>query len=248
MTGLLEGKTILVTGAASGIGKAAAELFSREGARLLLSDVQGEKLEAVAGDAGQAWMVSDCTDEAQVKKLVAYCVENLGGIHGAFNNAGTNGAASPLEDLALEDFERVIRVNLTSVFLCMKHEIKAMKQAGGGAIVNTASGAGVIPAQFMAGYCASKHGVLGLTKTAASENARNNIRVNAILPGVTLTPMVEETMAMGAEVENMIRKSVPSGRMGEPLEIAESAAWLLSDRASYVSGTSVLVDLATVCR
>lgn len=248
MSDLLRGKRILVTGAASGIGKAAAALFSAEGATLMLSDIQADKLEATAAALGQAWKVCDCTRENEVAALVDACTDSLGGLDGAFNNAGVTGSAMPLEQLSLAAFEKVININLTSVFLCLKYEIRAMKAQGGGAIVNTASGAGVIATPFMADYCASKHGVLGLTKTAAAENARNHIRVNAVLPGTTLTPMVEQTMAKGEEVEKMIRQSVPCGRMGTPEEIAESAAWLLSERASYVSGTSMLVDHAAVCR
>jgi NAD(P)-dependent dehydrogenase (short-subunit alcohol dehydrogenase family) len=142
----------------------------------------------------------------------------------------------------------VLNINLSSVFICLKHELKQMQQQGAGAIVNIASGAGLIAVPNMAGYCASKHGVLGLSKTAAAENIKNGIRVNAVLPGSIRTPMLEQTLALGTEVEKMILASVPCGRFGTPGEIAQSVAWLCSDRASYVSGEAMSVDYATVCR
>jgi NAD(P)-dependent dehydrogenase (short-subunit alcohol dehydrogenase family) len=156
------------------------------------------------------------------------------------------GAPAPIQGLELREFERVIGLNLVGVFLCMKHELPAMRD--GGAIVNMASGASLVPTPGLAPYCASKHGVLGLTKTAALENARTGIRVNAICPGSTDTPMLQAAMAMDPKVKKMILSGQPGGRLGRAEEIAEAAVWLCSDRASFVTGHSMLVDGGAVAR
>ena len=252
MSGLLAGKSALVTGAASGIGRATAVACAREGARVMLADVDeaGGRAAAAAitGDAGEArFMIADVTSEPSVAALVAAAVDAFGRLDCAVNNAGITGAMAPLHDLPLEEFRRVIDLNLTGVFLCMKHEIVAM-QGGGGAVVNMASGAGLVPTPALSAYCASKHGVLGLTKTAAVENARSGIRVNAICPGSTDTPMLRRSMAVDAQVEKMILAGQPGGRLGTPEEIAEAAVWLCSDRASFVTGHSMLVDGGAVAR
>ena len=151
-------------------------------------------------------------------------------------------------DLSLDDWNHMIAINLTSVFLSMKHEIPAMLASGGGAIVNTSSGAGVVGFAGLPHYVAAKHGVVGLTKTAALEFAKNNIRVNAVLPGTTNTPMIQEFTNSNPDIGKMIARSVGRGSLGQPEEIAQAAVWLCSDRASFVSGDSMLVDGATVCR
>ena len=252
MSGLLEGKSALVTGAASGIGRASALAFAREGSRVMLADVdeaEGERAaKAIREAGGKAGFVrADVTREDEVEAMVRETVDAFGGLDCALNNAGMTGAATPLQRLALEEFERVIALNLVGVFLCMKHEIPAMRD-GGGAIVNMASGASLVPTPGLAPYCASKHGVLGLTKTAALENARTGIRVNAICPGSTDTPMLQEAMAMDPKVKKMILSGQPGGRLGRAEEIAEAAVWLCSDRASFVTGHSMLVDGGAVAR
>jgi NAD(P)-dependent dehydrogenase (short-subunit alcohol dehydrogenase family) len=251
--GLVEGKVVLVTGAGSGIGRASALAFAREGARVVVNDLDEpggqETVAAIAQAGGQALFVhADVSEEAAVEALVRRSIEAFGRLDCAHNNAGITGAVGNLESIDLAGFERTLRSNLTSVFLCMKHEIRVMRAQGGGAIVNTASGAGVIPTPALSPYCASKHGVLGLTKTAALENARTGVRVNAILPGAIDTPMLRRFMGIGSEVERLIRAGQPGGRLGEPAEIAEAAVWLCSDRASFVSGASLLVDGAAVNR
>ena len=253
MSGLVEGKVALVTGAASGIGRASALAFAREGARVLVSDVDepggAATVEAIVAAGGEALFVrGDLAEEVAVEALVRRTLEAFGRLDCAHNNAGITGAVGNLETIELAGFERTLRNNLTSVFLCMKHELRVMRAQGSGAIVNTASGAGVIATPALSPYCASKHAVLGLTKTAALENARSGVRVNAVLPGAIDTPMLRRFMGIGSEVERLIRAGQPGGRLGEPAEIAEAAVWLCSDRASFVSGASLLVDGAAVNR
>lgn len=253
MAGLADGKIVLVTGAASGIGKASAALFAQEGAKVMLSDVDedlGKRVAAeIRAEGGETFFrAADVTDEAQVEALVAATVEAYGGLDAAHNNAGITGAVATVADLSLADWQRTIDVNLTSMFLCMKYQLPVMQKAGRGAIVNTASGAGVIGTPALAAYTASKHGLLGLTKTTAMENARTGIRVNAILPGSIDTPMLQAFMDTSEEASQLIRSSQPGGRLGTPEEIAQAVVWLCSDRASFVSGASLAVDAAAVCR
>lgn len=253
MAGLVDGKATLITGAASGIGAAAAQIFAREGARLVLSDIQAELGAQVASELEAQGFVAhfiaaDVAREEDVQRLVAQSVELLGTLDCAFNNAGITPPPAPLHETSLDDWERTLAVNLTSVFLCMKEELRVMLERGRGAIVNTASGSGLIATPGLSPYCASKHAILGMTKTAAVENARAGIRVNAILPGSTDTPMLRATMSASPEAKKMILASTPTGRLGLPEEIGEAAVWLCSDRASYVSGESMLIDGAAVAR
>jgi NAD(P)-dependent dehydrogenase (short-subunit alcohol dehydrogenase family) len=250
---LLEGKVGLVTGGASGIGRATCEAFAREGARVMVGDLDArgaeETARAICDAGGEAESRSvDVTREDQVEALVAAAVERFGRLDCALNNAGISGTAGPLQQIALEDFRRTLDVNLVGVFLCMKHEIRAMQGQGSGAIVNTASGAGVIATPALSPYCASKHGILGLTKTAALENARTGIRINAVLPGSTDTPMLRASMGDNPEIEKLVLRGQPGGRLGRPEEIAEAVVWLCSDRASFVTGDSMLVDGGAVAR
>jgi NAD(P)-dependent dehydrogenase (short-subunit alcohol dehydrogenase family) len=250
--GLVDGKVALVTGAAGGIGAASARLFAAEGAKVLVVDVNGEGAEGVAAgirrDGGDAvGRRVDVTDEGAVEQMVAAAVELWGRLDCAHNNAGISDRKSGLTELGLVEWQRMIDVNLTSVFLCLKHELRHMAANGGGAIVNTSSGAGIVGYPPLPHYVAAKHGVLGLTKCAAREFARQNIRVNAVLPGLIETPMLRDSMATEQEATAM-RASVPRGDLGQPHEVAEAAVWLCSDRASFVSGESMLVDGASVCR
>jgi NAD(P)-dependent dehydrogenase (short-subunit alcohol dehydrogenase family) len=253
MAGLVQGKSALVTGAASGIGRATALVFAQEGARVLVCDVDDENGEAVANEiraaGGEArFLHVDVTREADIEAMVRTAVDAFGRLDCAVNNAGITGTAASIPDLPLEEWSRILLVNLTGVFLCLKYEIPVMNEQGGGAIVNMASGAGLVPVPGLVAYCASKHGLLGLTKTAAVESARSGVRVNAVCPGSTDTPALRAAMDGNPAVEKMILSSVPSGRLGRSEETAEAAVWLCSDRASYVSGASMLVDGGAVAR
>jgi NAD(P)-dependent dehydrogenase (short-subunit alcohol dehydrogenase family) len=253
MSGLVAGKAALVTGAASGIGRATALLLAREGARVALCDVDEaagkETVAAIAKQGAEAcFLRADVTDEAQVEAAVRTSLEHYGRLDCAVNNAGITGAGGAIAEISLEAWSRTLAVNLTGVFLCMKHELPVMQRQGAGSIVNVASGAGLIAVPGLSPYCASKHGVLGLTKTAALENARTGVRVNAVCPGSTDTPMLRSAMEGSPDVEKLVLSSVPGGRLGRPEEIAEAAVWLCSDRASFVTGESMLVDGGSVAR
>jgi NAD(P)-dependent dehydrogenase (short-subunit alcohol dehydrogenase family) len=246
--GLLDDKAILITGAASGIGRATAAEASAEGARLLLADVNDEQGEAVAAEIdGASYVHCDVTDEGSVQAAVAATVSTLGRIDCAFNCAGILGSLGNVGELGLDGWKQIIDVDLNGVFLCTKHELGAMVAQGGGSILNMASAAGLIGWPGAAGYVAAKHGVVGLTKSAALEYAPQNIRVNSICPSYVLTPMVEKELfedALGNDQELIAaaRANHPIGRFAEVEEIAAAATWLLSDKASFVTGTAMSVD------
>ena len=251
--GLVGGKIALITGGGMGIGRAAALVFAREGARVVVADLDpdagAETVEAVLAAGGDAdFILADVSREDDVAAMVGHCTDTHGRLDCAFNNAGIAGPSGPLQSLDLEGWNRTLAVNLTGVFLCMKYEIPVMQAQGRGAIVNTSSGSGFIATPGLAPYCASKHAILGITKTAAVENARTGVRVNAICPGSTDTPMLQASMRQSPAMEKLILGSLPGGRLGRAEEIAEAAVWLCSDRASFVSGESMLVDGATVAR
>ena len=253
MNGIVSGQVALVTGAASGIGRATALIFAREGAQVACADRDevgavetAERVRKLDGEA-RAYVV-DVASEEQVRGLVERVVADFGRIDCAHNNAGISGVPGTIQDTSLEDWSRVIAINLTGVFLCMKYEIAQMLGQGGGAIVNTSSGAGVIGAPGLGHYTASKHAVLGLTKTAALENARTGIRVNAVCPGSIDTPMLQATIAGSEQVKQMVLRSQPGGELGTPEQIAEAVVWLCSERASFVTGHSMLVDGGSVSR
>lgn len=251
--GLVEGKAALVTGAASGIGRATALALAREGARVLVADRDVAGAEAVAkaitaaGGAARG-VGTDVADPAAVAAMVDTARSEFGRLDCAVNAAGILASPGLLHELALDAWQHTLAVNLTGVFLCLQHELRAMREQGAGSIVNVSSGGGVLGTPALGHYCASKHGVLGLTKTAALENARSGVRVNAICPGSTDTPMLQGFMSGSEQARKRILASTPPGRLGTPEEIAEAALWLCSDRASYVSGESLFVDYAAVAR
>jgi NAD(P)-dependent dehydrogenase (short-subunit alcohol dehydrogenase family) len=249
MPGLLDGKAALITGAGGGIGRATALAFAREGARVAVADVAAEAArETVAqvnAAGGQAISLSgDVTRDADVRAMIGTVIGAYGRLDCAFNNAGIAGwqveaAGKKTAEWSEEAFDRMIAVNLKGVWLCLRHELPQMQTQGGGAIVNTGSIAGLVGLPTSSAYVAAKHGVLGLTKTAALEYAEANIRVNAVCPGYIKTQMTEETMRRRGET---ILAQVPFHRLGTPEEIAEMVVWLCCDRASYVSGVCYNVD------
>jgi NAD(P)-dependent dehydrogenase (short-subunit alcohol dehydrogenase family) len=250
MAGMLEGKTALITGGARGIGREAALLFAAEGARVVASDLNAEgAAETVAminAADGQALSIEcDVTDGAAVNAMVQAVVDAYGRLDCAFNNAGIAGfqvgaVGKKTADWPEDGVDKMIDVNLKSVWLCMRAELKQFeKQGTGGAIVNTASIAGLHGLPTSSLYVAAKHGVVGLTKTAAIEYATDNIRVNSVCPGYIETDMTKDTMARRG---GQILARVPAKRMGVPKEIAEMVCWLASDRASFVTGANYNVD------
>ena len=247
MAGRLDGKIALITGAGSGIGRASALTFAREGAKVAVADklVDGgrETVRMVEAAGGTASFIEvDVSDAASVEAMVNATVETYGRIDCAYNNAGIEGQVAPTDSYADDMFDKVIAVNLTGVWLCMKYEIPRLLEHGGGAIVNTASGAGLIGVAGLSAYVASKHGVIGLTKTAALEYAKSGIRVNAVCPGLIQTPMVERLTADQPQLGEALVAMEPVGRTGRPEEIAESVVWLCSDAASFVTGHAMSVD------
>jgi NAD(P)-dependent dehydrogenase (short-subunit alcohol dehydrogenase family) len=251
---LVADKVVLVTGGGRGIGQAAAELFAAEGARgVVVADIEATSGEQTAAGlrergADAVFCKVDVTDEQQVAGMVGLVLERYGRLDCAFNNAGVSGAVTRLADLDLGEWNRVLATDLTSVFLCMKHELRVMAPAGRGVIVNTSSGAGVVASPGLPHYAAAKHGVLGLTKTAAHELLGTGIRVNAVCPGVIDTPMLRAAIGGSEELEKVIRRGAPGGVLGRPEQVAEAAVWLCSDRSSYVTGETLIVDGGAVSR
>ena len=242
-------RSVIVTGAAGGIGRAAAVQFAKEGARLTLTDrdtVRGEEtMSTVRAVGGTAQFIDgDVASEPFVEHLVGAAVKAYGRLDCAFNNAGIVGAELlPVDQSSLDAWQNVIAVNLTSVFLCLKYETRAMLQTGGGAIVNTASALGQVAAPNMPAYCASKTAVVGLTRATALDFAKRNIRVNAVLPATIETPMTTAGILVGApELEQALRAWHPIGRFGQPDEVAAAVLWLASDKASFVTGHAMLID------
>ncbi|MCP1974826.1 SDR family NAD(P)-dependent oxidoreductase [Bradyrhizobium elkanii] len=250
MAGILDGKAALVTGGGSGIGRATAIAMAREGARVAVSDLSKDGIEEtvalINAAGGQSIAIQgDVTDEADVANMVARTVSAFGRIDCAFNNAGVAGRSvgppgQRIHELTQASVARMFSVNLMGVFLCLKYEIAQMlNQGGGGAIVNTASIAGLVGLATSGHYVATKHGVVGLTKSAAIEYAQDGIRVNCVNPGYIKTPMTRETM--DERYDEIIAK-VPVRRLGVPEEIAEAVVWMCSDKASFMTGASHVVD------
>jgi NAD(P)-dependent dehydrogenase (short-subunit alcohol dehydrogenase family) len=240
-----DGKVVLVTGAGSGIGREAARLFAERGAHIFAADLNLSGLEetkdvAAAGKIDIARV--DVASEEEVKTFLARIERDAGQLDAAFNNAGITGGAHRIEDYPADDFDRVLSVNLRSVFLAMKYEIPLIAKTGAGAITNTASVAALTGPGGMSAYAASKHGIHGLTRVAAMENASRNIRVNALAPGWTETPMVVANSAQNPAFADLARKAIPAKRGGRPRELAEVAVWLSSPAASYIFGQMIVVD------
>lgn len=241
------GKVALVTGAASGIGRATALAFARGGASVLVADTNED------GGLGTAKMIADLGRKAvfqkcdvsrssEVKTMVDKCIEAFGRLDFAFNNAGIEGQQSFTDDCSEENWDLVININLKGVWLCMKYQIPAMLKSGGGAIVNCSSIAGVTGFPGIPAYVASKHGVVGLTKTTALEFAKRNVRVNAVCPGVIQTPMIDRFIHGEVQIQKQLVDGEPVGRIGQPEEVAAASVWLCSPQSSFVTGHALVVD------
>jgi len=247
MTGILANKVGMITGAGSGIGRATAKIFAVEGARVVVSDVDeaggNETVNLIKAAGGDAVFVRcDVSKSAEVNALIKACVSHYGRLDCAFNNAGISGRMANTVMCTEENFDRNIAVNLKGVWLCMKAEIQQfLDQDSAGAIVSTASIAGLVAAAMAPAYGAAKHGVNGLTKSAAIEFAKKKIRVNSVCPGLIETPMVARAGSDSKLIAGMIAAE-PIGRMGQPHEIGHAVAWLCSDQASFVTGHCMPVD------
>jgi NAD(P)-dependent dehydrogenase (short-subunit alcohol dehydrogenase family) len=242
-----DSKVALVTGAASGMGLATAKAFAEAGAAVALADVNEAAVRAAADDlvgAGHKAIGIHCdvADEAEVAAMVARTVSSFGRLDAAFNNAGVQAPPSDMADETAADFDRVNAINLRGVWACMKHELRHMREQGSGAIVNCSSLGGLVGLPSRAAYHASKHGVIGLTRSAALEYAPRGIRINAVCPGTIDTPMVAAMLEKQADAMKEIMRDQPIGRLGRPEEIASAVLWLCSPGASFVIGHALAVD------
>ena len=246
MSSTYAGKVALVTGGGSGIGRATSLAFAREGAKVVVADISPEggleTLEMIKAGGGEGMFVAtDVSDESQVVAMIDASIDAFGRIDCAFNNAGIGGGRRPVHDWELADFRKVIAINLEGVFLCMKYEIPVMLRQRGGSIVNNASIAGLRGSPTLGPYVASKHAVVGLTKTAALEYIAYGVRVNAICPGWTETAILKELQEDPKVMKRMIER-IPLKRIGRPEEIAAAVLWLCSDAASFIVGHSMVLD------
>ncbi|MBG0856942.1 glucose 1-dehydrogenase [Streptomyces spinoverrucosus] len=244
---LLYGKSILITGASSGIGAAAARVFCEEGASVVLVARREDRLtalvEALRDKGAKAdYVVADVTDPADAARAVRFTVDTHGRLDGAFNNAGIGGDRTPLHLMPDDVYDSIMDTNVRGVFNCLRYEIAAMLEHGGGNIVNNSSVGGLVAIPTAAPYIASKHAVVGLTRAAADEYAKQNIRVNAIAPGSTRTEITADWFGRNPGLEDMVNSVTPQGRTAEPEEVAAAAAWLLSDRCPFLTGTVMPVD------
>jgi len=242
-----QGKVAFVTGASSGIGKAAALAFAREGANVVIADVLtegGSQTARLVEELGRRALFVKCdvSSDAEVRNALNKTIETFGRIDCAFNDAGIEGKQAITADCTEENWNKVIDINLKGVWLCMKYQIPQMVKQGGGAIVNCSSVAGLTGFLGIPAYVASKHGIVGLTRAAALEYAKSNVRVNAVCPGVIDTPMIERFAHGEAQIQKQLVNGEPIGRLGKPEEIAEAVLWLCSDAASFVTGHPMAVD------
>jgi NAD(P)-dependent dehydrogenase (short-subunit alcohol dehydrogenase family) len=246
----LEGRVALVTGAASGIGRATAERFASMGAAVMVADIDGaagaDAAAAIGGSVGSRAAVAsiavDVADPAQVTAMIAATLDIFGQLDLAVNNAGTPGTYRPFAEQSLDDWQRTLAINLTGTFLCLRAEIPAMVDRPGAAIVNVASAAGLMGFAHLPAYVASKHGVVGLTKSVALEFARKGPRINAVCPGNVRTPMLEGFAGGDQQALEQMGRVTPMGRLAEPAEIADAIVWLCSPAASFVTGHALAVD------
>ncbi len=243
----LEGRVAIVTGGGSGIGRASALAFAREGAKVVVADVAeegGHGTQRMINEAdGEAIFVrTDVSKAAEVERLINITVKTYGRLDCAHNNAGIEGVIARTAECTEENWDRTISINLKGVWLCMKFEIPQMLRQGSGVIVNTSSVAGLVGFEGLPAYCASKGGIIQLTRAAALEYAKRGIRINAVCPGVIRTPMVDRVTGRKPEAEAQFIASEPMGRMGNPEEIAEAVVWMCSDAASFVTGHPLVVD------
>jgi NAD(P)-dependent dehydrogenase (short-subunit alcohol dehydrogenase family) len=243
----LQDKVALVTGGTSGIGRETAVLFAKAGAKVVVAgrrEPEGEEtnelIQAAGGDS--LFVKTDVSKASEVERLIKKAVEKFGRLDIAFNNAGIEGTWVPIVRQSEEDWDQIIAINLKGVWLCLKYEIQQMlKQGAGGAIVNMGSVTGLIGSVGAAAYSASKHGVIGLTKSAALENAKSGIRINTVCPGFTETPMADRISRV-PQIHKHVLSCHPIGRLGRPVEIAETVVWMCSDRASFMTGQSLVLD------
>jgi NAD(P)-dependent dehydrogenase (short-subunit alcohol dehydrogenase family) len=240
-------KVALVTGGGSGMGRATAKAFAKAGAKVVVADISDKSVHAtvdeiVKGSGKALGICCDVANEAQVAAMVKQAVSTFGRLDAAFNNAGVQSPIAETADASGEEFDRVMAINLRGVWNCMKYELLQMREQGSSAIVNCSSLGGLVGIADRGVYHASKHGVLGLTKSAALEYAHRNIRINAICPGIIETPMVAGMMAKEEEAMKELMKEVPIGRLGQPQEIADAVFWLCSPGASYIIGHALVVD------
>lgn len=245
MQTFFQGKVALVTGGSFGIGRAAAIAFAKEGAKVVIADwvEDHETLHTIQAGGGDAIFIKcDVSSDESVRTMVDKTIAQYGRLDYAFNNAGVEGISAPTHECTNENWDKTIGINLKGVWLCMKYEIPHMMKQGKGAIVNNASIAGLVGFVNIPAYVASKHGILGLTKNAALEYAKSNIRVNAVCPGVIKTAMIDRFTGKDEAVEKQFESMEPVGRMGKPEEVAQAVIWLCSDAASFVTGHPMAVD------
>jgi NAD(P)-dependent dehydrogenase (short-subunit alcohol dehydrogenase family) len=237
-------KVVFITGAASGIGRASAIAFAAEGAKVAISDRLAEALKEVEAtirknSAEVLAIPCDVSSPDQVEATIKQVIDKFGRLDVAFNNAGVENKAAPVHEIDLAEWDRILSINLRGTFVCMKHELAQMVKQGSGVIVNTSSGAGIRGVEGGASYTASKHAIIGLTRAAALDYAKKNIRINAVLPGNIETPMMDRFT--GGDIQKAIDLE-PVGRLGKPEEIAEAVLWMASDLGGFVTGAATVID------